>query len=396
MKLHEFQAKAILASSGIPTPKGDVATTLEEALRHFDRLGFSRCVVKAQLHAGGRGKAGGVKLVKSREESQSATKELLGKRLVTAQTGPKGTVVRRILIEETVEISKEFYLGLVIDRSLSLPVILASPAGGMEIEEIAKRNPSQLLKESFDPSAPLHLSQSSKVAQHLGLASSLYDAFHTVLSTFCRIFLEKDLSLLEINPFVLTQKGTFVVLDCKMSVDDNALYRQVDLARLRDREEENPKELLAQEVGISYIPLEGNIGCLVNGAGLAMATMDVIKLYGGEPANFLDVGGGADVNQVREAFKILLSDEKIKAVLVNIFGGIMKCDVIAQGILSALKEIPLRVPLVVRLEGTNVELGKKIIAESGLKIIAADTMDDAAQKVIAAAKTHERQYEHSG
>jgi len=384
MKLHEFQAKSLLASYGIPVPKGFVATTVQEAEALFDRLGGSRYVLKAQVHAGGRGKAGGVQLVGTREEFIAAAKALIGKRLVTAQTGPQGVLTRRILVEEATPIAKEFYLGIVIDRKISLPVVLASPAGGMEIEEVAKENPSALLREPIDPFKGPDPSQSQKIARHLGLPS-LNGAVHTVLSSFSKIFLEKDLSLLEINPLVLTKENTLIALDCKMSVDDNALYRHPELSSLQDREEENPKELLAQEVGISYIALDGNIGCLVNGAGLAMATMDVIKLYGGSPANFLDVGGGADQNQVREAFKILLSDEKIKAVLVNIFGGIMKCDVIALGILAALKEVPLRVPLVIRLEGTNVEFGKKMIADSGLEIIPADTMDDAAMKVVAAA-----------
>ncbi|MBI4436697.1 MAG: ADP-forming succinate--CoA ligase subunit beta [Candidatus Omnitrophica bacterium] len=386
MKLHEFQAKSILASYGIPVPKGAVASTLKEAEDLFHRLGGGRAVLKAQVHVGGRGKAGGVKRVGTREEFLDAAFDLIGKRLVTAQTGPQGVIARRILVEQETPIAKEFYLGIVIDRSLSLPVVLASATGGVDIEEIAKRDPSALLKEAMDPRSGPTPSQSKGVARHLGLVSSLEGPFHSLLSLLSNIFFEKDLSLLEINPFVLTQANTLVALDCKMSVDDNALFRHPELATLRDREEEHPKELLAQEVGISYIPLDGNIGCLVNGAGLAMATMDVIKLYGGSPANFLDVGGGADQHQVREAFKILLSDEKIKAVLVNIFGGIMKCDVIAQGILGALKEAPLRVPLVVRLEGTNVEIGKKIIAESGLKIIPADTMDDAAMKVVRAAK----------
>ena len=392
MKLHEFQAKSILASSQIPIPKGSVASTLQEAESLFEKLGQKSYVLKAQVLAGGRGKGGGVKRVKTREEFVKAAKELLGKRLVTPQTGPQGVLVRRVLVEETVAIAREFYLGMVIDRNISLPVVLASAAGGMDIEEVAAKNPAAIFKEAFDPFKGPLPSQSKALAERLGLSPSFYGPFHDLLAKLSAIFLEKDLSLLEINPFVLTEEGRLMALDCKMTVDDNALFRRPELAALRDRNEEIPLELLAQEVGISYIALDGNIGCLVNGAGLAMATMDVIKLYGGSPANFLDVGGGADVSQVREAFKILLSDGKIRAVLINIFGGIMKCDVIAQGILSALKEVSLKVPLVVRLEGTNVELGKKIIKDSGLPIIAADTMDDAAKKVVAAA---EGNYVHS-
>lgn len=390
MKLHEYQAKSVLAAYGVPTPKGIVARTLEEADAVFSRLQNgegkgNRIVLKAQIHAGGRGKAGGVKLVGTREEFVASAKALLGKQLVTAQTGPAGVTVRRILVEKAAAVAKEYYFGMVVDRTQALPVVLASPAGGMEIEEIAKKDPSAILKEAVDPARGLDPAQSSALARHLGLPASLGASFHALASSLCKIFLQKDLSLLEVNPLILTKDDRLIALDCKMTVDDNALYRHPELASLRDRNEENPKELLAQEVGISYIPLDGTIGCLVNGAGLAMATMDVIKLYGGEPANFLDVGGGANVDQVREAFKILLSDEKIRAVLVNIFGGIMKCDVIAQGILAALEEVSLEAPLVVRLEGTNVDLGKKIIAESGLRIIAADTMDDAAMKVVKAA-----------
>ena len=384
MKLHEFQAKAILASYQIPIPKGAVATTPQEAESLFDQLGRKQYVLKAQVLAGGRGKGGGVKLTKTHEEFARVAKELIGKHLVTPQTGPQGVLIRRILVEETVAIAKEFYLGIVIDRKISLPTLLTSRAGGMEIEEVAAKDPSAIFKEAFDPFKGPSSSQSKVLGERLGLPLSLSDSFHGILSKLSVIFLEKDLSLLEINPFVLTQENRLIALDCKMTVDDNALFRHPELAALRDRDEEIPLELLAQEIGISYIALDGNIGCLVNGAGLAMATMDVIKLYGGSPANFLDVGGGADVNQVREAFKILLSDEKIRAVLINIFGGIMKCDVIAQGILSAIKEARLHVPLVVRLEGTNVELGKKMIADSGLPIIPADTMDDAAVKVVQA------------
>jgi len=386
MKLHEFQAKSILASYQVPVPKGAVASTLEEAEQLFGRLGRSRYVLKAQVLAGGRGKGGGVKLVKSRDEFTKVAKELIGKRLITPQTGPQGVIVRRILVEETADIAKEFYLGIVIDRNISLPVVLASAAGGMEIEEVAKKDASAILKEAVHPAKGLTISQSKGLARSLGLPSSLENTFHTIVSSCLNLFLEKDLSLLEINPFVLTKENSLLALDCKMTVDDNALFRHPEFQSLQDKDEEDPRELLAQKVGINYIHLDGNIGCLVNGAGLAMATMDVIKLYGGNPANFLDVGGGADVNQVREAFTILLSDAKIRAVLINIFGGIMKCDVIAQGILSALKEVSLTVPLVVRLEGTNVELGKKIIADSGLPIIPADTMDDAAMKVVKAAR----------
>ncbi len=385
MKLHEFQAKSILASYGVPTPKGAVAAAPKETDQLFERFGRQPLVLKAQVLAGGRGKGGGVKVIDSKESLTSAAQELIGKRLVTPQTGPDGVLVRRILVEQKTDIKQEFYLGIVIDRTISLPVILVSAAGGMDIEEIAKKDPSAIFKEAAEPVKGPDPLQSERMARHLGLAPSLDNAFHSILSTLYKIFFQKDLSLLEINPFVLTKDNQLCALDCKMSVDDNALYRHPELASLRDRDEEDSKELLAQEVGISYISLDGNIGCLVNGAGLAMATMDVIKLYGGNPANFLDVGGGANVDQVREAFKILLSDKKIRAVLVNIFGGIMKCDVIAHGILSALKEVRLTVPLVVRLEGTNVELGKKIIAESGLSIISADTMDDAAQKVVAVA-----------
>ena len=384
-KIHEYQAKSILSRYGLPVPKGEVADTVPSAEAIFTRLGQKPLVLKAQVLAGGRGKAGGVRLVKTKEEFLSAAKDLIGKKLVTPQTGSEGVVVRRILIEEATAIAKEFYLGIAIDRKIALPVFLASPAGGMDIEEVSKTNPSLILKEPVDPAKGVTADQLQKLSRHLGLPAALQNAFHSLTVSLFNIFLELDLSLLEINPFVLTQNNSLLAIDCKMTFDDNALYRHPEIASLRDRDEENPKELLAQKVGISYIPLDGNIGCLVNGAGLAMATMDVIQLYGGSPANFLDVGGGATQDQVREAFKIILSDGKVKAVLVNIFGGIMKCDVIAQGILAAVQEISLAVPLVVRLEGTNVALGKKMIAESGLKIIPADTMDEAAMKVVEAA-----------
>ncbi|MFH1858520.1 MAG: ADP-forming succinate--CoA ligase subunit beta [Candidatus Omnitrophota bacterium] len=389
MKLHEYQAKKILAEYGVSVPRGAVASTPLEAEVLYERLAFRRYVLKAQIHAGGRGKAGGIQTADSRRTFNAAAQQLLGRNLVTAQTGPQGVCVRRILVEEAVSIAKEYYLGIVIDRRLSLPAMIASPAGGVEIETLVRKDPEAVHQEPFDPVQGLSASQSSALMRHLKLPVSSEKSFQELLSHAGRLFLQKDLSLLEINPLVLTPENHVVALDCKMVADDNALYRHPELAAMWDREAEDLRELLAREAGVSYVTLEGDIGCLVNGAGLAMATMDVIELYGGRVANFLDVGGGANVAQVREAFKILVSDERIRAVLVNIFGGIMKCDVIAEGVLSAVKEVSFQAPLVVRLEGTHAALGKKIFAASGLRILSTDTMDDAAQKAVDAATKHE-------
>ena len=388
MKLHEYQAKSLLSAYDVPLLKGVVVSSVKEAGALYQTFPSGRLILKAQVLAGGRGKAGGIQTAGSPEEIFSKLSELLGKRLVTPQTGKQGVLVQKVLVEEAAEIDQEFYLGVTIDRSRSLPVVLASRQGGMEIEEVAAKDPAAIVKEYLDPSGALSQTQSRKLFQTLELGPSLETPFHQLLQRLSRCFLEKDLSLLEINPLAVTKKGTLLVLDCKMTVDDNALFRHPDLASFRDPAEEDPREQLAWKLGINYIKLDGSIGCLVNGAGLAMATMDVIKLYGSEPANFLDVGGGASLEQVREAFKILLSDEKVRAVLVNIFGGIMKCDLIAQGILGALQSVALNVPLVVRLEGTNVTQGRKMLQESKLSIISAETMDEAAEKVVKAAGSH--------
>jgi succinyl-CoA synthetase beta subunit len=385
MNIHEFQAKKVLRGYGVPVLEGKVAATADEAAQWAKELG-PVCVVKAQIHAGGRGKAGGVKLCRSPDEARSFAAGLLGKPLVTHQTGPEGRVVRRVLVEKGCEIDRELYLAMVIDRAKGWPTLMASAEGGVEIEEVAARTPEKIFREAIDPAVGLQAFQTRKIAFALGLPKTSVGKLTAFASALYRAFIDSDGSLAEINPLVLTKAGDLVALDAKMGFDDNGLFRHPEIRELRDLEEEDPKEVEASKFDLSYISLDGNIGCMVHGAGLAMATMDIIKEYGGEPANFLDVGGGASTEKVTAAFKIILEDENVRAVLVNIFGGIMRCDVLAQGVVEAARQVQLRVPLVVRLEGTNVEIGKKTLAESGLNIISAADMADAAKKVVAAAK----------
>ncbi|CAM3904972.1 ADP-forming succinate--CoA ligase subunit beta [Alicyclobacillus pomorum] len=382
MNIHEYQAKSVLAKYGVAVPAGKVAFTVEEAIEAAKELG-GKGVVKAQIHAGGRGKAGGVKLAKSLDEVEQYAKELLGKTLVTHQTGPQGKVVKRLLIEQLTNIEKEYYIGVVVDRASGRVVMMASEEGGMEIEEVAAKTPEKIFRETIDPAVGLLPFQARKLAYSIHIPKALVNKAVAFMTALYNCFVDKDCSVAEINPLVVTKEGDVMALDAKLNFDDNALYRHPDIQELRDFDEEDPKEVEASKFGLNYIALDGNIGCMVNGAGLAMATMDTIKYYGGSPANFLDVGGGANQDQIREAFKIILSDENVKGILVNIFGGIMKCDVIANGVVAAAKEIELDKPLVVRLEGTNVELGKKILNESGLNIVAADSLADAAQRIVA-------------
>jgi len=386
MKIHEYQAKEVLRRFGVDVPEGKIAFTPEEAGKAYDELKSPIAVVKAQIHAGGRGKAGGVKLVKSRDEAIAAAKGILGRALVTHQTGPQGQVVRKVWVEKGSKIKKEYYLGIVVDRVQARPVFMASSEGGMDIEEVAANRPEKILREPIDPALGLMAWQARKLAFGIGIPADLAGKAAALFTGLSRAFLACDCSLAEINPLVVTEEGRVMALDAKINFDDNAFFRHKDLADLRDLDEENPKEVEASKHELNYIALDGNIGCMVNGAGLAMATMDSIQLYGGMPANFLDVGGGTTKEKVAAAFKILLSDEKVKGVLVNIFGGIAKCDMIAAGIVAAVKEVRLNVPLVVRLEGTNVELGKKILAESGLPIISARTMSEAAERICQAVK----------
>lgn len=382
MNIHEYQAKSVLAKYGVAVPAGKVAFTVEEAIEAAKELG-GKGVVKAQIHAGGRGKAGGVKLAKSLDEVEQYAKELLGKTLVTHQTGPQGKVVKRLLIEQLTNIEKEYYIGVVVDRASGRVVMMASEEGGMEIEEVAAKTPEKIFRETIDPAVGLLPFQARKLAYSIHIPKALVNKAVAFMTALYNCFVDKDCSVAEINPLVVTKEGDVMALDAKLNFDDNALYRHPDIQELRDFDEEDPKEVEASKFGLNYIALDGNIGCMVNGAGLAMATMDTIKYYGGSPANFLDVGGGANQDQIREAFKIILSDENVKGILVNIFGGIMKCDVIANGVVAAAKEVELDKPLVVRLEGTNVELGKKILNESGLNIVAADSLADAAQRIVA-------------
>ncbi|MCO6430512.1 MAG: ADP-forming succinate--CoA ligase subunit beta [Deltaproteobacteria bacterium] len=386
MNLHEYQSKELMARYGLPVLKGFVCYTPSQAEAAFDNLRTPVCVVKAQVHAGGRGKAGGVKLGKSAKEVRAHAEKIIGMTLVTPQTGEKGKLVRKVYAEAGCNIDKEFYLSLLVDRATKSITIVASAEGGMEIEELAHREPEKIIKIKIDPKVGPQPFQITQLTLKLGLPLEKLKGMSELVLRLYRLFLEKDLSLVEVNPLVLTKEGGFVVLDAKCSVDDNALFRQADLREMMDYDELDPKDLEASKFGLSYVALDGTIGCMVNGAGLAMATMDIIKMYGGNPANFLDVGGGASKETVTEAFKILLSDSKVKGILVNIFGGIMKCDVIAGGIVEAAKELSVKVPLVVRLQGTNVEIGRKILSESGLKIIPADTMEDAAKKVVEATK----------
>jgi len=386
MKIHEYQAKEILRKYGVPTPRGVPCFSVDEAVHAARELGGPIWVVKAQIHAGGRGKGGGVKLARSLEEVKALASQILGMRLVTHQTGPEGQKVRRLLIEEGADIKKEYYLGMVVDRDTQRACLMGSPEGGVDIEEVAAKHPERIHKVFVDPATGLQDAEADGLARKLGLAETSVPEARTLLQELYRAFWETDASLVEINPLIVTGAGRVVALDAKMTFDDNALFRHPEIVAMRDLDEEDPAEVEASKYDLSYIQLEGDIGCLVNGAGLAMATMDIIKFYDGRPANFLDVGGGATTEKVTEAFKIMLRSPDLRAVLVNIFGGIMKCDVIATALVAAAKVVSLRVPLVVRLEGTNVELGKRILGESGLPIIAAANMADAAQKVVAAAK----------
>lgn len=384
MKIHEYQAKEILRRYGVPTPAGEVAETPEEARAAAERLGSAVVVVKAQIHAGGRGKGGGVKLAKSPAEAEELASQILGMQLITHQTGPQGQEVRKVYIEAGSDIAKEYYLGMLLDRETSRIVLMASSEGGMEIETVAEETPEKILKVWIDPAVGYQAYQGRELAFGLGLDKSVVNKFVKFAASLYEAYVQTDSSLLEINPLVVTKQGDVIALDAKFNLDDNALFRHKDLAAYRDPFEETPQEREAHELGINYITLDGNIACMVNGAGLAMSTMDIIKLHGGDPANFLDVGGGASEEQVTDAFRLLTSDPNVKAMLVNIFGGIMKCDVIANGIVNAAKKLDLKIPLVVRLQGTNVELGKKILAESGLAIIPADKLTEAAQKVVEA------------
>jgi succinyl-CoA synthetase beta subunit len=385
MKIHEYQAKAILSRYGVTTPRGEVAFNKEEAREAAQRLKTPVVVVKAQIHAGGRGKAGGVKLARSPEEAAEHASNILGMKLVTPQTGPGGRIVRRLLIEEGLDIKREMYVGLLVDRAAGAPVLMASAAGGMEIEEVAKDNPGAILRETIHPAAGLQPYQARKIAFGLGLPGEVVNDAVRFLQALYRAFLDTDASLLEINPCVLTGDGRLVALDAKMTFDDSGLFRHKDLRELRDLDEEDPLEVEASKYGLNYIKLDGSVGCMVNGAGLAMATMDIIKYSGGSPANFLDVGGGASAEQVKNAFRILMSDPSVRAVFINIFGGILRCDVLATGVVAAAKELQLKVPVVVRMEGTNVELGKQILRDSGLNFAIAEGMKDGAQKVVALA-----------
>ena len=394
MKIHEYQGKDLLRKAGVAVLRGRVARSPAEAAAAFTELGSPVSVVKAQIHAGGRGKGTvidnpaqrGVQLVKSAEEAAKVAKNLLGKTLVTIQTGAEGKTVNQVFVEEGCKIARELYLGIVLDRAAAKPVLMVSSEGGVEIEKVAAETPEKIFKEHFDPHAGLYGYQVRKLCQKLGIKGASVGSAEKFMKTLCRAYVQYDCSLVEINPLVVTEAGDLVALDAKIAFDDNAMFRHKDLQLLRDLAEENPVEIRASQANLNYIQLDGTIGCLVNGAGLAMATMDIIKFYDGAPANFLDVGGGATQEKVTEAFKIMLKNPGLKAILVNIFGGIMKCDVIANGVVAAAREVQLKVPLVVRLEGTNVDLGRKILADSGLPIISGANMADAAQKVVAAAR----------
>ncbi|BAC13499.1 succinyl-CoA synthetase beta subunit [Oceanobacillus iheyensis HTE831] len=386
MNIHEYQGKQVLREYGVKVPNGYVAYTVDEAVQAAEKLGTSVNVVKAQIHAGGRGKAGGVKVAKSLDEVRTYADEILGKTLVTHQTGPEGKEVKRLLIEEGCDIQKEYYVGVVLDRATSRVVMMASEEGGTEIEEVAEATPEKIFKEVIDPVVGLTPFQARRLAFNINIPEDLLGKAVKFMSGLYDAFVAKDCSIAEINPLVTTGDGEVLALDAKLNFDDNALYRHKDIQDLRDFEEEDEKEIQASKYDLSYVSLDGNIGCMVNGAGLAMSTMDIIKHYGGDPANFLDVGGGATAEKVTEAFKIILSDKNVKGIFVNIFGGIMKCDVIAEGVVEATKQIGLEIPLVVRLEGTNVDAGKKILDESGLNITTATSMADGAEKIVAAVK----------
>jgi succinyl-CoA synthetase beta subunit len=386
MKIHEYQAKAILARHGVPVPVGEMVATPDEAVEVAARLGGGTVVVKAQIHAGGRGKGGGVKVVQGPEAAGKAAAAMLGMRLVTHQTGPSGQIVQRLLVEQGLRIKRELYLGIVIDRSTERPVLMVSPDGGVEIEKVAEETPERIFKEFINPGVGLSAFQARKLAFALGLVGPQVTQAAKVMSAIYNAFIATDASLIEINPLIITEEGSVLALDAKMTFDDNALFRHAEFKELRDLAEEDPLEVEASRFSLNYIKLEGTIGCMVNGAGLAMATMDIIKLAGGEPANFLDVGGGANAEQIRNAFKILMSDTSVKAVLINIFGGILRCDVLAEGVIAAVKELGVPVPIVIRMEGTNVERGKQMLNTSGLNFATADTMSEAADKVVGLAR----------
>jgi succinyl-CoA synthetase beta subunit len=386
MNIHEYQAKAILRNFGVPVPEGHVIYNSNSARDWARRLGDGPYAVKAQIHAGGRGKGGGVKIAKTADEVKLFARQMIGMTLITHQTGPEGRLVKRVLIEKGCNIADEFYVSFLVDRATSKVTLMASAEGGMDIEEVAAKTPEKIFFEPIDPLIGLAAFQARKIAFKLGFALPQVKQAVPVLQSLYRAFVETDCSLLEINPLVLTKEGDLICLDAKLNLDDNALFRHLRIRDLRDYDEEDHMEIEASQYDLSYIALDGNIGCMVNGAGLAMATMDIIKHYGGDPANFLDVGGGATIERVTEAFKIILSDKKVKGILVNIFGGIMKCDVIATGVIQAAKQVGVKVPLVVRLEGTNVDLGKRLLAESGLNLVSADGMADAAEKIVKAVK----------
>jgi succinyl-CoA synthetase beta subunit len=383
MKIHEYQAKAILAQHGVPVPQGEVVFNAAEARAAAGRLGSGTVVVKAQIHAGGRGKGGGVKVVPNADDAGRAAEKMLGTQLVTYQTGPEGQKVQRVLVEQGLKIKRELYLGLVLDRATEKPVLMASQDGGVEIEKVAHETPERIFKEFIHPGVGLAPYQTRKLAFALGLEGPQIQQAVRMMKAVYDTFVDTDASLIEINPLIVTESGDLLALDAKMNFDDNALYRHPVIKDLRDTSEEAPLEVEASKYSLNYIKLDGTIGCMVNGAGLAMATMDIIKLAGGEPANFLDVGGGANAEQIRNAFKILMSDQAVKAVLINIFGGILRCDVLAEGVISAVKELGVPVPIVIRMEGTNVEQGKKMLHESGLNFTTADTMSEAAERVVA-------------
>jgi succinyl-CoA synthetase beta subunit len=386
LKVHEYQAKSLLARFGVPVPRGEVADGPAEAREIAKRLS-GPVVVKAQIHAGGRGKGGGIRVAKDEEQAFEHAKAILGMTLVTPQTGPEGRVVRKVLVEEALETDRELYLAATLDRSRARPVVIASKSGGMEIEEVAARDPKAVVRDTIDPALGIFPFQARRLGFELGLEGEAFKQGVALVQSLFRAYVETDASLAEINPLVVTRSGRVLALDAKMNFDDNALFRHPDIREMRDLSEEEPLEVEASKFGLNYIKLDGNVGCMVNGAGLAMATMDLVKLAGGEPANFLDVGGGANEEQVENAFRIILSDKNVRAILINIFGGIMRCDVIAKGVVAAVSEIGLSLPVVVRLEGTNVDQGKRILRESGLRITPAESLADAAKKAVEAANT---------
>ena len=383
MKIHEYQGKEILRQYGVPVPRGEVAFAADEARAISQRLGTGVTVVKAQIHAGGRGKGGGVKVVKSADEARDAAAKMLGMQLVTYQTGPDGSTVKRVLIEEGLQIARELYLGLVIDRATQQPVLMVSQEGGVEIEKVAAETPEKIFKAFIDPALGLQAHQARRLAFNLGLKGDQVGKAVRMMMALYQAFVATDASLLEVNPLIVTGAGELLALDAKLNFDDNALYRHANIKELRDLDEEAPLEVEASKYSLNYIKLDGSIGCMVNGAGLAMATMDIIKIAGGEPANFLDVGGGANAEQIKNAFRILMSDTSVKAVLINIFGGILRCDVLAAGVIAAVNDLGVKVPIVIRMEGTNVEEGKQMLRDSGLNFTTADSMGEAAEKVVA-------------